>query len=361
MGGAVSRECAPASPGDWMPAAIRCIPGALLGGAGERRLMRCVRSLPPSAGEKGLLFEVRLGERERAADLALWAMPHTEFAGWLVARGEADGASPASRGLARYLGEVGRPDSFLARWLAYAGLEYDLSAAGVGGENLPMPGVFLGSRFDDLPDGPAGGPPRGSARWRHGNPGVMTAAICQAAGWEEDDRERRHVQLLCDLLPRLAFSSHVGAMPGREPRAIRLVWRLPAAVPDWLQRAEWSGPTALAGELAAEAASFGLMVSVAFDVNESGLLPRVGLELFTGNSWRAPPPLWYPYLGRLLARGLCLPEKERGLRLWPRRELLFTPGGARRLLSGISHLKLVISGGSVSAKAYPMMALASAP
>ena len=36
MGGAVSRESAPASPGDWMPAAVRCIPGALLGGAGER-------------------------------------------------------------------------------------------------------------------------------------------------------------------------------------------------------------------------------------------------------------------------------------------------------------------------------------
>ena len=361
MGGAVSRERAPAFPGDWMPAAVRCIPGALLGGAGERRLMRCLRLLPPSAGENGLLFEVRLGERERAADLSLSVWPHTDFAGWLVARGEADGASPASRGLARYLGEVGRPDGFLARWLAYAGLEYDLSAAGAGGENLPTPGVFLGSRFDNLP----GGPPRGSARWRHGNPGVMTAAICQAVGWEEDDRERRHVQLLCDLMPPSAFSSHVGAMPGRELRAIRLVWRLPApaaaAAADWLQRAEWPGPADLAGELAAEAASFGLMVSLAFDVNENGLLPRLGLELFTVASWRAPPPLWYPYLGRLVARGLCRPEKERGLRRWPRRELLFTPGGARRLVSGISHLKLVLSGGSVSAKAYPLTVLASTP
>ena len=347
-----------------MPAAVGCIPGALLGGAGERRLLRCVRALPPSAGEEGLLLEFRLGERERAADLGLWALPHTEFGDWLVARGEAEGASPASRGLARYLREAERPDSPLARrWLACAGLEYDLAAAGVGGEDPPAPGVFLRSLAGRQRRGPGREPGRGLARWRHGDPGgAMTAAICRLAGWDEDDRERRHVRLLCDLLPPSAYPSHVGAMPGREPRAIRLIWRLPAAaVPDYLERAGWPGPTALAGELAAEAASFDLKVSLALDVNENGLLPRIGLELFIRNGWRAPPPLWYPYLERLLARGLCRPEKGSALRGWPRRLLLFTSGDARRLLSGISHMKLVISGASVSAKAYTMMAPASAP
>ena len=45
MGGAVSRESAPASPGDWMPAAVRCIPGPPLGGAGERLLLSGISHL----------------------------------------------------------------------------------------------------------------------------------------------------------------------------------------------------------------------------------------------------------------------------------------------------------------------------
>ena len=343
---------APLSSGDWMAAAVSCIPSALLDGAGAQRLIRCARALPAAAGDDVFLFEFRLGEPEPAADLSLWAVPHTAFADWLVARGDAEGASPASRGLARYLREIGRPDSFLGRWLAYAMLEYDL--AGAHGENLPTPGVFLGSRIRK----PADAPDPASVRWRHGNPGLMTAAICLAAGWEENDRDRRHVQLLCDLLPRLAYSAQLGAMPGREPRAIRLISRLPASeVPDYLARAGWPGPADLATEVAAEAASFDLKVSLALDVNESGVLPRIGFELYVADGWKSPPPLWNPFLKRLLALDICLPEKETGLRRWPRRELLFLADGARRLLSGLNHIKLVISDGRLSAKAYTMMKL----
>ena len=131
-------------------------------------------------------------------------------------------------------------------------------------------------------------------------------------------------------------------------------------MPNYLTRAGWSGPADLAGELAAEAASFDLKVSLAIDVTEYGLGPRIGLELFASIGWKAPPPLWYPFLKRLLDRGLCLPEKERALRRLPRRELVFMNDGARWLLSGINHVKVVISDGSVSAKAYPMMKLVPA-
>ena len=309
---------APPSSAEWLDGTLRCVPRALLDAAAARRLLGFARTLPESAGDELVMFEFRLGERSRAADMAVSAVPHTPFADWLGERGEAEGASPLSRGLARYLGDVGRPGSFLARWLGFVMLEYDLADAG-GGEPS-APGVFLGSRVNV----PGGGGGRAFVRWRHGNPGVMTAAVCHAVGWEEVDRERREVQRVCDLLPRPGYSRHVGAMPGREPRAIRLIVGLPAdAVP--------------------------------------GYLPGLGFELSVLAGWKAPHRRWRPFLKRVLDLGLCLPEKEHALQRWPRYELLYLASGNRWLLSGLNHVKLAIADGSVSAKAYPMVKLVVAP
>ena len=342
----------PPSSAEWLDGTLRCVPSALVDAAAARRLLGFARTLPESAGDELVMFEFRLGEAKPTADLAVQAEPHTAFADYLVARGEAEGASPASRGLARYLRDIGRPESFLARWLGYVMLEYDLADAG-GGKPL-VPGVFLGSRINL----PAVGAERGFVRWRHGNPGVMTAAVCHAVGWEEVDRERREVQRVCDLLPWPGYSRHVGAMPGREPRAIRLIVGLPAeAVPGYLASAGWPGRLDLAGELLAEAVAFDLEVMVALDVGADGLLPGLGFELLVRRGWKAPAPLWRPFLKRLLALGLCLPEKERALRSWPRFELLYLASGAQWLLSGLNHVKLSIADGSVSAKAYPMVKL----
>ena len=345
----------PQSSAEWLDGTLRCVPGALLDAAAARRMIGFARTLPESAGDELVMLEFRLGEAKPTADLAVQAEPHTPFADYLVARGEAEGASPASRGLARYLRDVGRPDSFLARWLGYVMLEYDLADAGGGAP--PDPGVFLGSRVNR----PGAGAERGFVRWRHGNPGVMTAAVCHAVGWEEVGRERREVQRVCDLLPRSGYSRHVGAMPGREPRAIRLIVGLPAeAVPGFLANAGWPGRLDLAGDLMAEAVAFDLEVTVSLDIGADGLRPGLGFELLVRDGWKAPPRLWRPFLKRLLDLGLCLPEKERALRRWPRYELLYLTSGARWLLSGLNHVKLAIADGSVSAKAYPMVKLVSA-
>ena len=335
-----------------MAAALACVPRDLLDGPGAQRLIDCARALPDSANENVFLFELPLGDRQASADLSIWAVPNTPFGNWLVARGEAGDASPASRGLSSYLKDVGREGSFLARWLAYAMLEYDLADAE---ENaVPEPGVFLGSRMDIPKERPADR----HSRWRHGNPGVMAAAICHAVGWQENEQESNALQTLCGLLPASAWSAQVGAMPRRIPRAIRSVVRLPAReVPSFLFRAAWPGPSGLVEKLLEEFSAFNLKVSLAFDVNHNGLLPRIGFELFIAARWKSPPQVWYPFLRRLRKLGLCLAEKERGLRQWPRRDLLFLESGARKLLSGINHVKLVIAGGRASAKAYAMMKL----
>lgn len=340
------------SSGEWMAAVLACVPRDLLAGPGAQRLIDWARALPDSVNENVFLLELALGEQQASADLSIWAVPHTAFGDYLVTQGEASDANPQSRGLCNYLKEVGHEGSFLARWLAYAMLEYDLTN---NQENaLPTPGVFLGSRIN-FPKQKAASD---HSRWRHGNAGVMVAAICHAVGWEEVEQENHVFQRLCGLLPASAWSAQIGAMPQRTPRAIRSVIRMPAReVPSFLSRASWSGPFELVENLVEEIEMFDLKASLTFDVNHNGLLPRIGFELFIASRWKSPPQLWFPFLRRLRELGLCLGDKERALRDWPRRDLLFLQSGTRKLLSGINHIKLVIDGGSVSAKAYTMMKL----
>ena len=54
----------------------------------------------------------------------------------------------------------------------------------------------------------------------------------------------------------------------------------------------------------------------------------------------------------MTAQGWCRPEKAQGLLEWPGREQLFTEQGLASCYKGINHLKLVITGDDVEAKAY---------
>ena len=347
------------APADWITAISTCIPDALLDGAGAERVIRCASTLPACAADTGLGFEFRLGSPEPDGDMYIVANPHTPFGEHLVGVGEADGATPASRGLSRYLREVGRRDSFLSRWLKYAVLEYDLH--GATGDTPPAPGIFLESHDREDADPLVASSPR--QHLRHGNPGLLTSAICFAAGWEEDDRERGFVESLFGLLPRSARSAHVGAFPGREPRAIRLVIGMPPdEAPGYLHRAGWTGSTADLPDLMEGMKASGLRrVGLSIDVGPDGLAPRIGFELFISAGWYRLPQRWSKLISWLADHGLCLPEKERALRHWPRRELLFLDRGTRRMLSGLNHFKLVVTGDSVQAKAYAGMELIRLP
>ena len=61
---------------------------------------------------------------------------------------------------------------------------------------------------------------------------------------------------------------------------------------------------------------------------------------------------WWPVIDVLVQTGLCLPRKARGLRRWPGKETVFRGRRAFLLYRGINHIKIVLDGPAVHAKAY---------
>ena len=93
---------------------------------------------------------------------------------------------------------------------------------------------------------------------------------------------------------------------------------------------------------------------------------RLGVELHAvrpGASWIdggwgvSHPRVWRPVLDMLVALGLCVPEKAAALVDFHGRWRVDTAYGACLVGGGLSHLKLVFSGKTVFAKAYPAFGL----
>ena len=103
---------------------------------------------------------------------------------------------------------------------------------------------------------------------------------------------------------------------------------------------------------------------IALDINEGGALPRRGFEMYpmtvVGADYQALRSAWltttsadgYGLTGRLVDMAPCLPEKAKGLLSWPKCHNVYGEDGAYRLYMGINHVKPVIDGAPVQAKAY---------
>ncbi len=161
------------------------IPQALVAGSGLERVLRCASTLPLAAAIFPFGLEIRLGEAEPAADLAVAIVPGSSVSAHFRRRGsEAKGSDPQAAALAWLLAQLEEPGSCLSRIVDLPMLEYDLIESGPD----RRPGLFL----------TAAGDPAGKA---FRNPGDMLAALARSAGMEEDAGERRTVERIFSLLP----------------------------------------------------------------------------------------------------------------------------------------------------------------
>ena len=331
-------------------AVCHALPSAVLSREGTADLLSHVSHLPACALETTFGFESRLSDANPACDFFLTAEPGTRFGRYLVERGARDDAAPPETALGWYLTEVGRPGGFLSRWLSNAILECDVVEAHA---HRPAPmGVFLEAHGRDDDAHPLVHGTR--RREKLGNPGVMTAAMAAAVGRGESPRERVAVEALFAALPEGAGCSHVGAFPLREPRALRVVFSMAMRESaGFLDRVGWCGDRDRLVRLSDNLDPLLPRIGLACDVDASGLRPRVGFELYRGLGWTdTPTTRWQVLLDYLGERGLVTPEKARAVRLWRNRETLFGEQGVATLISGVNHLKLVLDGAAVQAKAY---------
>lgn len=345
----------PSTPMDRMLSAVlEIVPDAILSAPTRGRALRWASQFPAFALESTFGFESRLDEDPARCDLFLSVQPRSRFSRHLIASGTDTRAAASARGLGGVLAEVAEPDGFLSRWFRTVILEYDIAVSRT--PETASPGVFLephGSFLDPRADSS----PSARGRGVTCGPRIMTSAICRAVGRATDPAEYAVMERVHRALPRTATTEHLGALPGREPRAVRLVVAMPKTeVVPFLERVEWTGAMEhveralhwldrLRG--AAETAT------LACDVSAEGVSARLAFELFARDRWhRGRPRFWAPMIGHFVEQGWCTRAKAAALLSWPAGDYLFTDGGVHQLLTGINHLKLVLHGDRFAAKAY---------
>ncbi|MDE3259531.1 MAG: hypothetical protein OYM47_17015 [Gemmatimonadota bacterium] len=338
------------------PESRRFIPPELVAGRGWDRLVRRVGELPGWPVLNRVFFEFGLGDPAPAADFSVRVYPgHPGLPGHYVHRGKTAQQNSAAAALGRFLSEAADTrtvsESALSARFNDIMLEYDI--AGIESEASPDPGLFLGLR-------PAASPDDSEV----GSPGNVVAELTNAVGWNDDAGERRVLERVVGALPPGGRLDHVGAMPGRPFRAVRVIVNgiAPEEMPVFLERAGWPGSVRNVMDALADWRDVFPYFRPCFDASARGLRPRLGLEMFPRSERKGRWPVgdwlstgirtWLPVLERLEERELCLPAKGSGLRVFPGMEQLFDKDGVYILHKGLNHVKLAIEDGGVQAKAY---------
>ena len=327
------------------------IPRALLEGPGWDRLLAHVAELPDAGLGTFLGCEFRLGEDTPAADL--FVVPHSgsPLAQHFIRRGEAAPPGSEAAALARYLVRTGQADSELHGCIAGTMLEYDLVETPA--DRRPEPGVFLKVRLVEEPE-------------PHDRPQPLPiAALAGAVGWTDDGEVRRSVAQVLAALPPGGRIAHVGALPGRAPRAMRLVVQGVGhgEIAGVLERLGRRGSIRPVTEVLTDLGEVLPRFRLAVDVAAAGLLPRLGLELYHAGEWGNEPDSWLvtgrsdwrPIVERLVHRGWCLAAKAQGLMEWCALDKMYDRRGVFLVYKGLNHVKLTVTDAGVGAKAYAGM------
>ena len=333
----------------------RFIPRSLLDGPWWDRLLARVGHLPGWTAASGAGFEFRLSDPVPAADFLVAIMP-----GEPLVRHYAESARDAPPGSARAaLGRVmdrlvqpeaeapdTRPD-----WLIRVMLEYDIRKTDPTGSSDP--GVFFKLRSPSRPGEQGSGPL---------TPGALARAMSAAVGRNDHAEERRAVERVFAALPARATVGEMGAMPDREPRAIRLIVDGVGTreVPAFLKRLAWTGSVSAAmGVLAEMRDVVSPRVRLSLDVTARGVAPRLGLEFYAAGEPGTPriwtstrAETWAPIVERLETLTWCRREKCSGLRRFPGLDHIIDETGVFVLYRGVNHVKVVVENDTLSAKAY---------
>ncbi|MDE3001163.1 MAG: hypothetical protein OXU79_18960 [Gemmatimonadota bacterium] len=338
------------------PESRRFIPLELVAGLGWDGLVRRVGELPGWPVLYRIFFEFDLGDLAPVADFSIRLLPgHPGLPGHFVNRGKTARQNSAAAALGRFLSEAAvrqtASESALSARFNDIMLEYDI--AGIESHASPDPGLFLGLR-------PAASP-GDSEVW---SPGGVVAELTNAVGWNDDAGERRVVERIVGALPPGGRLDHVGAMPGRSFRAVRVIVNGISLeeMPVFLERTGWPGSIRNVMGALFDWRDLFPYFRPCFDATSRGLRPRLGLEMFPRREGKGRWPAgdwlttgartWLPVVERLEARELCVPAKGRGLRAFPGLAQVFDGEGVYILHRGLNHVKLAIGDDGVQAKAY---------
>jgi hypothetical protein len=319
-------------------------------------LQQIARQLPPASASG---FECRLGQPEALADLGVRFLATDGSRAVLAGRGDPPGEFALSRfthpvweRLRHFGARWDEPGSRLAEEIGDIFLEFDVEGTP---EQVPIPSFFI--EYER----------RAPRRLE-----VMEEALALLWGEPLAPAVRRRVVACREALPPGGQVSAVGAMFSRRFEGVRLCLHglTRDTLPGYLERVGWPGTPAEWEPLLAAVAPRVERLALSLDVGGT-VQPRLGVECHLAESLQeADTARWAAVLEVLVARGLCLPAKQRALLDWvghthlrSRPEAL--PDHLRALSMGlgpralpvflrrINHVKLVFQPGRPpEAKAY---------
>ena len=326
---------------DLMQALRPRIPESLLAGRGWDCLLERVGDLPAAAAAGLCGFELRLDAPAPAADFSVAVTPGPVARHFLADSKVATTSSETW--LATCLADWSAPDDWLM-------LAYDIIDVPEGRQAAPAVYVRPNARLGT--DGTAF------------NPNRLAQTLGGILGGGRGEREYRALIRAFDALPSTAVVVFAAAAPERTPRFVRLVVAEVGAsqLEGFLDRLEWPGPASSVLRLLSGMRDVSERFMIAFDVTEDSTLPRLGLEMYPTtvadcqsllSTWLTTTRAdWCDLIDRLVDMSLCLPEKAEGLLSWPKRINLYGVGEVDRLYMGINHVKMVVDGKRLQAKAY---------
>lgn len=335
--------------GEFLAGLRGSFPSTLVGDSEWKRLLALADRLPAYVTDHRFGFEFALCDPVPAADFCVVPVPGCRLAEFYVAQGRSAPPGTAAAALGSFLAEAEHdPQALPARAGGGVILEYDL--VGALRVRWAPPGIFMVPQDSD----------EESARRLLGDPKAAASALWAVAGWEPDATELRQVQRIYGALSSDQFVSQAGVMPGRDPRALRLIVRAGSVgdAVEMLVRLRWPGsPDEVAAAVDGLEELTKSAVGLSIDVTAGGgVSHRIGVELFRPVEWyELDRSGWGRLIDRLAERDLCLPQKAQGLRAWPRLEPLFAEDGVYRIRQTINHVKVVVERGEVTAKAYAGM------
>ena len=311
------------------------IPRELIDDEGWHRLSTRVRKLPKPAADIAVGFEIRLQDPRPAADFFVWIRPDGRFARSLL-QTDTDEAADTVR--PELLAELQRVGSELAARVPLIILEYDIVETARNAS--PAPGVF----FTDI-----------RAARTYPELDLLADGLDQAVGRTKDAAERNALRQIVDTFSSDSRLVHLGAMPDRSPRALRVVVKMKwGDIRGFLERIRWSGSIPAVIGMTEQLQRLCVGCSISCDVISGRLSSRLGIELFMHGQWPTlDPTCWHPVLHWLESRGLCLPSRARSLESPIHPRTIVDERGIRVMRTGVNHLKLSFGpGGNVTSKAY---------
>lgn len=344
---------------------------ALLDDCGQQSLLDVAQYLPTGLGLSLFGFETHLGKSAATLDMALSVSSTTPGLS-ILAQQIPQQAIPATMAqtpewqkIATFAHAWQQDTAKLKAALDVLCLEFDLPNAKPA-QAVPL--VFFG--VEDQ---------RRQRRQELGIDDVAVLESCMAlfAGKKPDAALSDYLRHCDQIAQQHGFAQQaggvfqVGLMLSRPEAGIRIcVHHIPQSkVLAYLQAIGWPGDVVQLERVLAEMIAPFDRIALALDYAADGLTPKLGIECYFRDNVQPPKEArWQQVLQQFVDRGLCVPEKARGLLDFPVAKRLlpladkeleaalggqpgyFRPG---KVMRGLHHLKVVLGGdGGLSAKGY---------